>query len=642
MGCNCNQPTPCNQPPALCECPTILKSDCVVFSGNDLPCSGITTGQTLTETVEQLDTFICEKVNDITNALTLKNIGTGSEVYKGVDLLGRKEIRKINSVGSLATVTQNANDISVSIDETNLNTFIENNQKTYTVANVGTGAQAYKDSTVVGNNTQYNFRTVVKQDLGDGVSFLRDIQQNTNELNVRVKTLVSDNLTITSTDDEVRIETPMTASIPALYVNNLYVPSYNEWLAENKVQNGGTAITGFVFRGKGTLSQPFTDSIVYPLLGGSPTITSNTAIQNALDGDLIYSYVGSGTRLIPQRQGQKIVIQDNTSTYTFAGNFGYSQLNIEVSANVDSTTLGYLVDMDNSLHFNTLSDSAIISVIDGYALNITGEGFNNSGTNIATFLEEQLRRITLKGRITSVTDDITKYLINSDINSTGNNNDGALTFLLDGDIYAEKQGLVRVGGVSRVWNYGKIQSSTPNAVINPSLKAYLFLGGSFRSFEGSRLEFSGLRTDGFIFTPTGGFTPQMVGKSTSISSLSTITNLFTKTTTDNASLIFNNSDSSVSLLVTNIFESPNLWQVVFNRNIFESGNIDSTKADLTFGNLVSVSNSIGSNLIENLRIFNDRTSAISAGVPLYSAYIKTNGNVYPSTSTWVRDIVLPA
>ena len=62
MSCNCNQqtnynicnPSPC-QEPQDCSCPTILKSDCVTYSGNDLECSGIVTGQTLTETIEQLE-----------------------------------------------------------------------------------------------------------------------------------------------------------------------------------------------------------------------------------------------------------------------------------------------------------------------------------------------------------------------------------------------------------------------------------------------------------------------------------------------------------------------------------------------------------------------------------------------------------
>ena len=62
MGCNCNQqtnynlcnPAPC-QEPQDCSCPTILSTDCVTYQGNDLECSGIVTGQTLTETIEQLD-----------------------------------------------------------------------------------------------------------------------------------------------------------------------------------------------------------------------------------------------------------------------------------------------------------------------------------------------------------------------------------------------------------------------------------------------------------------------------------------------------------------------------------------------------------------------------------------------------------
>ena len=306
MACNCNQqtnynlcnPAPC-QEPQDCSCPTILETKCVTFEGDDLECSGIKQGTILTELIQQLDAFICQVRDDLLNAFSLKNIGTGAKVYKGDDLLGRKELRTVTKTGNLVTVTENTNDIAVSIDEAALNTFIEANQKTYSVANVGTGAEVYKDSTVVGDNTQFNFRTVVQEDQGTGESFLRDIQQTTDELKVRVKTLVSDNLTITATDEEVRIETPMTASIPALYVNDLYQPTYQEWLSENSAQNGGTPVVGFQFIGKGTLAQPFTDTRVYTLNNPltPPVITANTAIQNALDGDTIYSYVGSWTRL---------------------------------------------------------------------------------------------------------------------------------------------------------------------------------------------------------------------------------------------------------------------------------------------------------------------------------------------------------
>lgn len=523
-----------------------------------------------------------------------KNVGNGAKVIKGIDTDGKKQHRTLKPVDTIVKIVENADTIDFNLDIVTLKDFIGRNQQTNNIANVGNGAKIYKNSTISSDVKTFNLRT-----------------------------LESSTLELEETDTTIKINTPASATIPALYVNDLYIPTQAEFLAGNT-------------KGEGTLAKPFTNTVT-AYVGGVPTITPNTAIQNAL-----IAYVGTGTRLNPEKAGQQIKVQDNNVGYIFTGDLGYSRINIDFSANVNATIAGYLIDMDNATHFNTLSDRATITVNDGYYLNISGEGFNNSGTNIATFVEQQSRAIALYGRISSVNNDITKYIINSDITSTGNNNDGALTFLLDGDIYAEQQGLIRIGGVSRVWNYGKIQSSTPNATINPALKAYLFLGGDFRSFQGSRLEFAGTRTDGFVFTPTGGYTPQMVGQSATLSSLATITNLFNKTNNNNASLLFSNSDSSTSLLITNIFESTNLWRVVFNRNMFERGIIDPTKVDLTMGNLISVSNNIEANLIESLRIFEDRADAILAGLPLYSAYLKTGGVAYPSTSGWIRDVVLPA
>ena len=224
MSCNCNQqtnynlcnPKPC-QEPQDCSCPTILKSDCVTYSGNDLECSGIVTGQTLTETIEQLDTFICEKVDDITNALTLKNIGAGAKVYKGDDLLGRKELRTVTKTGNLVTVTENTNDIAVSIDESALNTFIEENQKTYSADNVGSGVEVYKDSTVVGDNTQFNFRSLTST--GNSVT----ITQGADTINLEVDVeptgicLTSKDKTVLITEEEgcldLRINLPTSVNV---------------------------------------------------------------------------------------------------------------------------------------------------------------------------------------------------------------------------------------------------------------------------------------------------------------------------------------------------------------------------------------------------------------------------------------------
>ena len=48
------------------------------------------------------------------------------------------------------------------------------------------------------------------------------------------------------------------------------------------------------------------------------------------------------------------------------------------------------------------------------------------------------------------------------------------------------------------------------------------------------------------------------------------------------------------------------------------------------------------NTIETLTTHTGRSAALFAGRPLYSAYLKTSGVAYPTTTGWVRDIVLPS
>ena len=642
MSCNCNQqtnynicnPAPC-QEPQDCSCPTILSTDCVTYGGNDLECSGIVAGQTLTETIEQLDTFICEKVDDITNALTLKNIGDGAKVYKGDDLLGRKELRTVTKTGNLVTVTENTNDIAVSIDESALNTFIEANQKTYSVDNVGTGVEVYKDSTVVGDNTQFNFRTVVQEDQGTGESFLRDIQQTTDELKVRVKTLVSPTLSISSTDEEVTISLPDSATIPALYVNNLYVPTYQEW-----VNAGGDLITNssFLYKGEGTLSKPFTDSINYTSTVAY-TITANTSIQNALD-----AYVGSGTRLAPERSGEQIIVQDNNSFYTFSGDFGYSNIKLKLQTTIVSTISGYVLDADNPLHFNNV-DSAIIELDTNGILQIQGLGFNNSGSNVATSNLVDAKTITLigEGRIEclSNTNPLTRYIINSDVTETGNNNDGSITFDIRCFISATYQGIYNVKGNSRIDIYGRLQSGNVVNAVNVALKAFNQEEGTVRKFNTSSIAIlGGTRTNGITFTPNVLYNTTYSNNGGTYEG--SCTNLFNKLNTEDVSFTVVSTENGTNITVTNIFESPNLWLLTFRNNVFATGLIDFTKVDLTLGNNISSINTIGNNIVESLTIHADRAAALLAGRPLYSAYLKTSGVAYPTTTGWVRDIVLPA
>lgn len=252
---NCQNTTcyQCNQPPICapndCSCPVKdLSTDCVLYTGNDLSCSGIKSQTILTELIQQLDEFICTLVEQSTYSTTLINIGTGADVYKGIDLQGRKEIRRINAAGNLVTVTQNTNDISVSIDEEELSNFIQNelpNPPCFDsldesvsikelvggcydfsvvfrgIENIGTGAGFYKTFNIPTNNYQLKSLIVTSQN-GEGESILRDVQQNPNDVTVRLKKITSDTLDITVTDETISLDIPSVFQGIDYYVNNNY------------------------------------------------------------------------------------------------------------------------------------------------------------------------------------------------------------------------------------------------------------------------------------------------------------------------------------------------------------------------------------------------------------------------------------
>lgn len=126
MPCNCNTPTntpcgcqPCDDSNPECSCPIKdLSTDCVLYTGDDLPCSGIVKDSVLTDLIQRLDEFICEVRDDIlayvAQVTTLINIGGGAGVYKQPNGLGNKELRTIISEDdSLLDIIENADTIGI-------------------------------------------------------------------------------------------------------------------------------------------------------------------------------------------------------------------------------------------------------------------------------------------------------------------------------------------------------------------------------------------------------------------------------------------------------------------------------------------------------------------------------------------------
>lgn len=438
-----------------------------------------------------------------------------------------------------------------------------------------------------------------------------------------VLTIDSDTLTKTVDADGLHLEIPSTSSIPALYVNDLYIPTEEEFLAGNT-------------KGNGSLAKPFTNTIT-AYVDGTPIISANTAIQNA-----ITAYIGTGTALAPELLGQRIVIQDNSSSYVFSGTFNAQNINILNEGSVLSTTTGFLIDMDDATKFNATTSSATITRAEGSVLQIQGDGFNNSGNSIATNTFATGRAVNLlgEGLIYSATNNISKYIINADSSNSGNNNDGNLCFTIEGDVRADYQGVYLVGGNGRIDVYGKLISGLDNLTSDTLLKAYHQTGGQVRFFNGSEQIFDSSRTSAITFTPTSGFSSGYVSQGCRYSGVAT--NLFDKTNNDAVSFSVTSSDSGVDLTLTNIFKSTNLWLARFTNNVFASGTINSAQVDLALGNTVSSINTIGSNLVETLVVYGSRALAVAGGLTKGCKFVNrktvTAGSFVPLTEYQILSV----
>lgn len=114
MACNeCTQQEPCTSND--CSCPIIdFPTSCIKYTGPDLECSEITSGQNFDEVLQQLDQFICDKVNFVAQTGNLINVGTGAIIYAGNNLAGQKQLKTIVSENlNLLDIIENASTIGI-------------------------------------------------------------------------------------------------------------------------------------------------------------------------------------------------------------------------------------------------------------------------------------------------------------------------------------------------------------------------------------------------------------------------------------------------------------------------------------------------------------------------------------------------
>lgn len=205
----------------------------------------------------------------------------------------------------------------------------------------------------------------------------------------------SDTLKVENDGTYLTIESPSTSTIPSLYVNANYIPTYDEWFrykTNNELFTLGH-IGANQYAGDGSIARPFTNTIEYT----SPntyTITSDTAISN-----VIRSYLGTGTRILPQKIYNQIYVQ--SGVYNYFGEFNYNRLNIVLDNAAlisNPTSTNWLIDLDDTTYFG-LNDSVTITInLQGYSeIRLEKSGFRNSGTKVNNALYTSSKIIYIFG-----------------------------------------------------------------------------------------------------------------------------------------------------------------------------------------------------------------------------------------------------
>jgi hypothetical protein len=436
-----------------------------------------------------------------------------------------------------------------------------------------------------------------------------------------ILTIDSETLTKTVDANGLHLEIPSTSSIPSLYVNTLYIPTQEEFLAGNT-------------KGFGTLAKPFTNTIT-AYVDGVPTITANSAIKNALDA---YVGTGTGTRLNPELSGQRIIVQNNNTGYITSENFSYNNLYLVAEQNISSTTTGYIVDMDNATYFDATNGTFTIEVKEGFSISASNSlGFRNSGNTdtINPFSTGRTGIFLGEGEIFSNyngADVLTRYILNGE----GNFNNGNLHFQVRCKLRATHQGIYFSKNNQRIDFYNNLSSGIFIGTVNLALKAFHMTGGQVRFYEKGSIyiaaEGSG-RTYAITFAPSG---DGLLGNTNFQLNSAKITGnmqyCFARLNNEPVNFLAFNSPSGSGFSTTNpgtntiidgLFENTGgtKWSVDFKNNVFAFTGIDQNKVDLTQGNTSSAINFIGNNIIQNLVAHPSRNDASAAGLSVGSTFL---------------------
>ncbi len=395
----------------------------------------------------------------VADEATLAYLGTGDNLaYTYYDGLRVFCIAERNIYEWREVKVGEANTGLVALDFTypsGLTTFgINYSGKKYNFFKVRT-VQGFNDSVSIDiNSTSPNVSLEIKenlQPLGSGTSVYNGFDNTTKKH--KIKGIKSNTLSITNNTDDVNIE------IPELGANTIYV---------NNKYTGGSS--------NGSKTKPY------------------TTVASAVTG-----YIGTGTRLAPEKAGYVLYIERGNGTYdetnlnlTIKGLIFYLERDTAINA---TNASNWLFDLDSGVGATFGYNHTEVFYIYGI-INLYGNGFRSSGTNsTGTYTNTSSVELRGSGRIdlrltpAEISSDPTlqRYTLISAGKVNPLNQNGQLTTFVINDVtlYSASQRIIDLGGQVIQLNYVTIASSYDSDIILSDYKGILITGGSFRASYGS-------------------------------------------------------------------------------------------------------------------------------------------------------------
>ncbi len=383
--CNCGNTITTNTicttcVPTDCACPIKdFSTDCIQYTGENLPCTEILQGTLMTEVIGQLDTYLCDLSEQLANSFSLISVGSGTRVYRGVDGIGRKEIRSLVPTNSIITIGLSTDDkeVQIGLNSVVLKSFIQDNQITYSASNVGTGAGVYKQAIRTGDNVDFK---------------LRKIKSTQSSFSIVES---GDDIVITTDGSETKVQQGSGISVTGI---GTFVSPYvvtNTAPDQTVALTSGTGISATGTYPSFTITNTAPDQTVVITGGGATTVTGtypNFTISST-DNSTTYS-AGTGLSL----SGTTFSVQNLQKTIP-AANYTLLPTDTEYTIFIENGATPITITVPTGLpaNFNAgfIQEGTGVVTFSGTGTTInTVNGLKIKGQNYQVFLEKKLATST--------------------------------------------------------------------------------------------------------------------------------------------------------------------------------------------------------------------------------------------------------